>query len=107
MVLLHSARKFPNFDKDEWLAANSEKIEAELVNYRGLFKEESVESAFQRIIVEQLFLESLVKDIAGWREDFLEYLARAIETAEKEQVGANDSFNKGRLTILSGLLEWF
>jgi len=106
---MHSVRRFPKLDKDEWAEANSQQVVAELEKYHGLFKEEPIKRAFQDLIIEHLYLQEQMEEVIEWRGEFLRFLATAIEEAETgvNKKGANIELQKGKLSILRDISAYF
>ena len=106
---MSTARKFPSVEKDDWIAANREMIDDELSKYEGLFKEEAVNTAFQNLVTEYLYVQNMMENVVDWRDDFLRFVAETIRSAEEEiasRTGAVDLQN-GRLMVIKKILEWF
>jgi hypothetical protein len=100
-------RKFPNGDAQRWFEGNREFIDIELEKYKDLFKEEELNTALRELLAESLFLHNLEKDVASWRGEFLRYLAQMIETTEAELERKDNASDKGRLSVLKDILQWF
>jgi hypothetical protein len=106
---MYSVKRFPSFDKNEWANSRRDAIASELAGYGGLFKEHELDSAFQDLIIEHIFLQDLARGVAAWRENFVKYVAASIQTSEAELNGKNgkDDLTKGRLLTMKEMLEWF
>ena len=105
---LYNVRKFPDLDKDSWIAENQELVDAQMAKFEGLF-EEPVKRSFQDIIAQYVFLENTLQEIAEWKENlarFLSYTMTVDEGHLKERDSSKD-FHGGRLSLLKELLEWF
>jgi hypothetical protein len=106
-VMTYQVRKFPSLDEDSWFDANREFVASELGKYKDLFKEEELNVALRELLSEYLFLHNLMKDVTNWRGEFLRYLAHVVETAEHGLERKDDPLDKGRLSILRDILQWF
>jgi hypothetical protein len=106
---MYTVKKFPNISLDEWTDMNRDSLADELSGYRDLFKEESVDSAFQDFIVEHVFLRSTVDQTVDWRESFLRFIAQEVDASNRElsRDGSNVEFYRGRLAVLEDILRWF
>jgi hypothetical protein len=100
-------RKFPSLDEENWARENREFVAGELEKYKDLFKEEELNSAFRDLMVEYLFLHSLTKDVAEWRDQFLRHLADMVETTENGLERKDSVLDRGKLLILRDILQWF
>ena len=105
--MTYAVRKFPSLDEENWLDANREFVAKELEKCKDLFKEEELNAAFEELLIEYLFLRNSLKDVAGWRNQFLRHLAYLVETAEKGLERKDNPLNKGKLVMLRGILQWF
>jgi hypothetical protein len=106
-AMAYEVRKFPSLDEDSWFDANREFVASELGKYKDLSKEEELNAALQEVLSEYLFLQNLMKDVAGWRGEFLRYLALMVETAEHGLERKDNPLDRGRLSILRDILQWF
>ena len=107
--MMHAVRRFPKLDKDEWAEANQQQVVAELDKYRGLFKDEPIERAFQDLIIEHLYLQDQMEEVIEWRDGFLRFLATVIEDAEGEmsKKGANIEHQEGKLSLMRDISAYF
>ena len=105
---MYSVRKFPTVDKDDWISANREMIDVELSKYEGLFNEEQVKVAFENLITEYLYVQSVLENVTDWRNNFLRCIADIMSSAEEAIAhrGAIELQN-GRLMVIRKVLEWF
>jgi len=106
---MRALKRFPKLDKDEWAEANRQQVVAELEKYRGLFKDEPVERAFQDLVIEHLYLQDQMEEVTEWRDSFLRFLANAIEEAEGEmgKKSANIERQEGKLSLMREISAYF
>ena len=106
---MYKESKFPSIDKDDWIAANRELVDEELSKYEGLFKEESVNAAFQNLVIEYLYLQNLMESVTDWRANFLSFIADTIRDAENEIAHRSSAveLQNGRMMVVRRVLEWF
>jgi hypothetical protein len=105
---MYPLRKFPNFDKEEWISTNSEAVATEISSYEGLFKEHELDNAFRDLIIEHMFLRYLTDRVSTWRGDFVRYVLDLIQSAEGEtqKAGARTDLQHERVSTLKAILEW-
>ncbi len=106
---MNSARRYPSMDLDEWVYLKGELLREELSKYTGTFGENALDSAFQAVILEHLFLEDLVEQITCWKEDFVNYLMDEAARVELEfkQGNRNSESARARLLLLRNVMDWF
>jgi len=103
-----TVKKFPNIEKDDWIALNKERVDEELKAYEDLF-EEPLKTAFQEIMTEYIYLQSVMEDVAQWKDNFVRFIALATSMSEGEtnQSNGGATFHRGRLSLIKEVLEWF
>jgi hypothetical protein len=106
---MYTTKKFPNISIDEWTEKSREILADELSSYMDLFKEESVDSAFQDFVAEHLFLQSMMDQTSDWRESFLRFIALEIDASNRKLSSDVSSveFCRGKLAVLEDILRWF
>ena len=105
---MYSVRKFPDLDKEDWVAANREQVDEELTQYEGAF-EGPLKEALEQLITEYVYASSTMKEVVEWKQEFARFLSFAISAAEgaiKEKSDKID-FQNGRLAMIKEILEWF
>lgn len=105
---MYSVKRFPGVEKDDWIVMNKERVDEELKKYEGLFQE-PLKTAFQEVMTEYIYLQSIMADVAEWKDNFVRFIAHATNMAESEsrQKSARADFHGGRLSLIKELLEWF
>ena len=105
---MYSVRKFPNIQKDEWIALNRDRVEDELKNYEGMF-DEPLKNAFEEVLRDYIFLSNTMSEVIEWKQDFARFLGYAVDVDENQTKQRDDkeSFHAGRLSMIKEILEWF
>ena len=102
-------RKFPNDTKEEWITLNRDGVDKELKKYEGMFDDEPLKDAFEKVLTEFIFLSESMNGVNEWKQDFVRYLLYAIDVAENQtkKRDAKEAFHAGRLSVMKEILEWF
>ena len=105
---MHSIKKFPDLNKEAWIMDNKDLVDEQLAKFEGLFGE-PLQSPFQEVMSEYVFLSNTVVEIIEWKENFARFLSYTMNVDEgqiREGSGKKD-FHGGRLSLIKGLLDWF
>jgi len=104
---MYSVRKFPDFERDVWMAENRDLINQQL-KFEGLSKE-ALEDALQQVMADYIYLSNITREVSDWKQNFARFLTYAISMAENEtgQSKGRQEFHGGRLSMIKEVLEWF
>ena len=105
---MYSVKKFPDYEKDAWIAENKALIQEQVKKFEGLF-EEPLRGAFEEIIAQYVFFSNTMEEVVEWKQDFARFLSYSINASEI-QIKQGDSkrdFHGGRLSMIKEILEWF
>jgi hypothetical protein len=104
---MYSVMKFPEYEREAWIAENKELINQQL-KFEGLSKE-AVQNALEQVMAEYIYLSNVTKEVEEWKRNFARFLAYAVNTSESkiEQSKGGDDFDGGRLSMIKEVLEWF
>jgi hypothetical protein len=105
---MHSIKKFPDLNKEAWIMDNKDLVDEQLAKFEGLFGE-PLQSPFQEVMSEYVFLSNTVVEIIEWKENFARFLSYTMNVDEgqiREGSGKKD-FHGGRLSLIKELLDWF
>ena len=104
---MYSVKKFPDYERDTWIAENEDAI-ADQLNFED-FSKEALKNTLEQVMGEYLFLSSVNKEVVEWKQNFARFLSYAINAAETEmkQSKGREDFDGGRLSMIKEILEWF
>jgi len=104
---VYSVKKFPDFERDTWIAHNRELIDEQLKLQE--LPNEALRETLEQVMTEYVFLSDLTKEMMEWKQNFARFLSYAINAAEVqiEQSEEKKDFQGGRLSVIKEILEWF
>ena len=105
---MYSVKKLPDLEKEVWIMNNKDLVDEQLAKFEGLFGE-PLQSPFQEVMSEYVFLSNTVVEIIEWKENFARFLSYTMNVDEgqiREGSGKKD-FHGGRLSLIKELLDWF
>ena len=104
---MYSVKKFPDLERDKWIAENRDLIDEQLKLEE--LPNEALRGTLEQVMTEYVFLSNVAKEMMEWKQNFAQFLSYAINAAEvqiKQDKGKED-FHGGRLSMLKEILEWF
>ena len=105
---MYNVKKFPDIDKDSWIADNMALVNEQLAKFEGVF-EEPVRRTFEDVMAEYVFLSNTMQEIAEWKDNLARFLSytMTVDEGHLRQRDRSKEFHGGRLSLLKELLEWF
>jgi DNA repair exonuclease SbcCD ATPase subunit len=105
---VYSVKKFPNDERDDWIAENKNLVEEQVEKFAGLF-DDTLKDAFEQTMAEYLFLSNAMEAVAEWKQNFARFLSYSIDAAETQiqQDKRKEAFLRGRLSMIKEVLDWF
>jgi hypothetical protein len=105
---MYSLRRFPDIDRESWIAENQELVQEQVKKFEGLF-EEPVKGAFEEAMADYVYLSNVMEEVMEWKRSFAGFLAHSlnVDEAQVNQREGRQDYHGGRMSMIKEVLEWF
>jgi len=105
---MYSVKKFPDYDRKEWITENMNIVDEQVEKFEGLF-DDTLKGAFEQEMAEYIFLSKVMEEVIEWKQAFARFLSFTIDATEAQltQDKGKEDFHRGRLSAMKEVLEWF
>ena len=104
---MYSVKKFPDYEREEWIAEHKDLIEEQVEKFEGL--DEALREPLEQVMAEYVFLLNVMEEVLEWKQNFARFLSYAIDAAEVQlnQKSGKEDLHRGRLSMIKEILGWF